>query len=167
MEEKSYNAKKKIIIVVAIIIALLFLFGIIQTVRTHVYNSQLRNMATEEMSDGFSNVYADIVSISPEYFLYYGKKLSSGEKVTDSKVSYVICRCETIEGSQLWINFRASDYPGYEFGWTEENFCRREFNLLESLHITGRVKTPTDISDDLEGVIHDELILDAEGVSKR
>jgi len=84
----------------------LILIGIISSAIDSAHNSELRNLATETMNDDYTNVYADIVSMEPEYFVYTSYNSSSYD------ISEVICKCKTVEGKTIWVAVDIWEYPG-------------------------------------------------------
>ena len=66
-----------------------------EKVKRHEYLNQLRNMETDELQEGFTNVYVDIVSFTPWYEVYNRETLT----VSNGYVS----KCETVNGNIVWV----------------------------------------------------------------
>lgn len=164
---KDLKRKKLIIIIGAIIlfiaIALLIIFSTIKNNKRIEYNNRLRNIATEEMSWEYTNVYADVISIEPVYF--------SGNPYLQSSYGYrpeaiddVICECKTVEGKTIWAAFFYQDYPGYDDSlfFDESSFKKQVFPKNNPMRITGDIETAHNIAENLEKKIGDAYVLDVD-----
>ena len=138
------------------VVALVVLILIINAAVNSAQNAQLRNFATEKMSDDYTNVYAEIISMEPEYFVetsYNGGSYS---------ISDVVCRCETVEGKYIWVVIDSWDYPGAGYGYDEDDFESKYYSKYNPLRVTGRVTRSGDIIAKLKTSIGDVFVLEAE-----
>ena len=144
-EQKKKIIKVALIIVSAAIVLALMINDFVKA----VHNSELRNFATETMSEDYTNVYADVVSIEPEYFIH------------DSRYGFtdIICKCITVEGKSIWIVVDSSDYPGWSI--ISENNEPQYYSRSNPKRIVGTVDTAGQVTDDLEKKIGDVFILNA------
>lgn len=164
--------KRKIIEVVKVILfvcAILVVFslgtkqsGKIQA-QERAYRGKLRNFATETMEYGFSNVFANLVSIEPKYFFSeYVNSRGSGVPLS----SGYVCLCETVEGEQIWAYFEKEDYPeSSQWQSGEQSYfgiipiASFAFPTENPMKITGRVVNAAYFDSDLEDKIGDVFVL--------
>ena len=150
---EAANKRKKIIkIVVICVVVAIIAIGIISSAIDSAHNSELRNFATETMDDDYTNIYADIVSMEPEYFVY------SSYNNSPYDISEVICKCETVEGKIIWAAIDIWEYPGGSS--TEENNKPQYYSKTSPKRIVGRVTTSRKVMDELESRIGDILVFD-------
>lgn len=131
----------------------LILVGIISSAIDSAHNSELRNFATETMNDDYTNVYADIVSMEPEYFVYTSYNSSPYD------ISEVICKCKTVEGKTIWVAVDIWEYPGGS-STSEERNEAQYYSKSNPKRIVGSVTTAGKVMDELEDRIGDILVLD-------
>lgn len=152
MEEA--NKKKKIIktIIICAVIAIIALLMVNASIDSE-HNSEFRNFATKKMDDDYTNVYADVVSMEPEYFVYttYG---SSPRSITD-----VICKCETVEGKIIWVVIDVWRYPEGN-SYDEMSFKTQYYSESNPMRLKGSVTTAKKVIGDLEDEIGDIFVLD-------
>lgn len=104
--------KKKIKIIAELLIAILIAIFIAIEVQKSQNNDQLRNFATESMSEDYTNVYVDVVSIEPAYFVYRYRQTGYGTRIGSGDMWDVVCKCKTVEGKTIWISVFYQYYPG-------------------------------------------------------
>lgn len=155
-EKKRKNILKAIVAIVLAILVGLFIYHEIQD---EEYHSQVRNMATDEMGERFKNVYADVVSIDPYYFIYEYKTSSSGVRKTPDQLMYVICKCKTVEGKYIWARFYHSDYPGANYDTKEEEFQKKTYSKSSPLHLSGTTFTAKSTMSELGKKLGDVYVL--------
>lgn len=150
---KAANKRKKIIrIIIICVVAAIVTAGIIRSVIASVHNSELRNFATETMDDAYTNVYADIISMEPEYFVY----TSYNGGMYD--ISEIICKCVTVEGKTIWAAVDIWEYPGGSS--IEERNEPQYYSKSNPKRIVGSVNTAGHVMDELESRIGNVLVLD-------
>lgn len=160
--ETKSKSKKDLVKGIAIfaIIAIVSIVSIclaVSNIRTEEFNSELRNFATEPMKDEYTNVYADVVSMEPEYFVYE-YKTSNGIKIGDEDLWGIVCSCETVEGETIWVVFDVIEYPGGSY--TEENNNPQYYSYDNPLRIRGSVDRAGEVTDELADAIGNIFILD-------
>lgn len=161
--EITERAKKKrntikIIIVVIICAVLAALAG--RAIWKDAYNNQLRNFATETMSEDFSNVYADVVSIEPVYFVYEYKTNNAGNKVGKESINGIVCKCKTVEGTTIWAEVFYLNYPGGGLMKGESAYKSLYYSKSNPARIRGDVDTARQILPELENKIGNVYVLD-------
>lgn len=151
---EAENKRKKIItaVIVVIVVAIIAVL-IVQSARESAINSQLRNFATETMNDDYTNVYADVVSMEPEYFVTT-KSGSSYLGITE-----IICRCKTVEGKTIWVTINTWDYPGGS-SYDEDKNEAQYYSKTNPVRLTGTVTTAEKVVDRLENSIGNVFVLD-------
>lgn len=144
--------KKKKIIKIAVIVAVvaIVLALIINAAVESAHNSKLRNFATETMSEDYTNVYADVVSMEPEYFVY--TSYNNGPY----SISEIVCKCVTVEGKTIWAVVFMWEYPGGSS--IEENNKPQYYSKENPKRIFGKVTTSGQVMDKLEDSIGDVLV---------
>lgn len=147
-DKRNKIIKISIIAAVAVVILILIISSAVNSAR----NAELRNFATETMNEDYTNVYADVVSIEPEYFVYTSYSGSS------YMISEVVCRCKTVEGKSIWVTIDRGDYPGG--GWDEDDFESKSYYKFNPMRLTGRVTTSGDVIEKLANSIGDVFVLD-------
>ena len=155
--------KRNKIIKISIIsvIALVVLVIIINAAVNGVRNAELRNFATETMSEKYTNVYADVISIEPMYFVLTSY---NGSSMASAMISSVVCRCETVEGKYIWVVIDRGDYPGG--GWNEDDFETLKYNKTSPMKLTGSVIKSGDIIEKLKDSIGDVFVLKVKDLNK-
>ena len=108
--------------------------------------------ATETMSKDYTNVYADVISIEPEYFVY--TSYNGGSYM----IFEVVCRCKTTEEKYIWVSIDRGDYP--EGGWDEDDFESKTYYSFNPMRLKGRVTKSGDIIEKLKNSIGDVFVLD-------
>lgn len=150
---EAANRRKKIIKrIVICIVAAIIAAGIIKIVIDSVHNSELRNFATEKMNDDYTKVYADVVSIEPEYFVY--TSYNNGRY----DISEIVCRCVTVEGKRIWATVDIWEYPGGSS--IEEHNEPQFYSKSNPKRIVGSVTTAKKVMDELAGEIGNVFVLD-------
>ena len=148
--EKKKKTRHKVIFLIIFAIIMVF---IVNAIRESLYNEKLRNFATEIMNDDYTNVYADIVSMEPEYFVY----TTSG--VNSFGITEIICKCKTVEGKTIWATIDTWKYPGGS-SRNEENNKPYYYNKSDPLRLSGSVTTASEVVDGLDNSIGDVFVLD-------
>ena len=152
--------RKKIKIIVGVVIAILITVFIVIEVKKSNYNGQLRNFATESMSEDYTNVYADVVSIEPVYFVCQYKESRSGVKIGSGDLWDVVCKCKTVEGKTIWISVFYQYYPGGNYSKNEEDYKTITYSTSNPKRITGDVDTARQVVSELESKIGNIYVLD-------
>lgn len=166
--EAAANKKKSIVKIVVglIIVGLIVVWGI-KEAKDSEYRGQLRNMATEEMDASFTNVYADVISVDPYYFVYQYKTTSSGTKIGSGDLWEIVCKCQTVEGKTIWASFFYQRYPGGNYSKREDDYKTLTYSKTNPLRITGSVDTARQVVKELENEIGNILVLDVRQVSNK
>ena len=125
-----------------------------------IHNRELRNFATTEMRTAYSNVYADIISMKPEYFVY-SKSVSPYSNITK-----VICKCQTIDGETIWATFDIWDYPDGNAHIQTAN-KPHYYSKSTPMRLTGCVTTAERIDNNLATFFGDVFILDVESMQSQ
>ncbi len=157
---EAANKKKRIIkiIVISIVVAIVTI-GIICATIDSANNNELRNFATETMKDEYNNVYADVVSIEPEYFVY------TSRGTTYREITEVVCKCRSVEGKTIWVVFFSWDYPGGS-ARNEDAYETLTYSQSKPARITGYVTTAGSVIKQLENSIGDVFVLRVEEMQK-
>lgn len=158
--EAANKKKKTIKIIIICVVAAIIAVGIISSAIENAYNSKLRNFATETMDDDYTNVYADIVSMEPKYFVY----TTSG--YSDLGITEVICKCKTIEGKTIWATIDIWKYPDGS-ARNEESNKAQYYSRSNPMRLTGKVKTAEKVIDRLATSIGNILILDVNNMQSQ
>ena len=144
-DKKKKKIKTIVICVIAVIVAIFIVKGIID----NTHNSELRNFATETMNDDYTNVYADVVSMEPEYFVY-----------RDGSIWDVVCKCKTMEGKTIWVTFFYQYYPEGDYSRYEADYKPFTYSSSNPLRLKGSVDTAHQVIDELEARIGNVFVLD-------
>lgn len=152
--------KKRIKVIVGIIIAILITVFIVIEVKKSQNNGKLRNFATESMSEDYTNVYADVVSIEPKYFVYQHKENRHGTQIGASQIWDVICKCKTVEGKTIWVSIFYQYYPGGNYSLNESGYETITYSSSNPKRITGAVDTAREVVSELETKIGNIYVLD-------
>ena len=146
---KKKKKRIKILVIVVMITAVLVFAA--NAIVDNANNSKLRNFATDVMDEDYTNVYADIVSIEPEYFVY--TSFDNGPET----ISSVICKCVTIEGRIIWAEVATNEYPSgsYLLGKYEPYY----YDQANPKRIVGRASQSGKIVDGLEQRIGNVMVL--------
>jgi len=150
--------KRKCVIIFTIICAVVILaaVGIVRSAIDNLNNRKLRNFATETMTADYTNVYADIVSMEPKYFIY------TKSNYTYLGITEIICKCKTVEGKTIWICVDLLEYPGGSA--TDENsFVTQYYSNANPKRIVGSVISSGNVEESLENRIGDIFLLDVKG----
>lgn len=145
------NNKIKIIsgVIIGVIIVVIIALCTIKSVQDRAYREEFRNFVTDKMDERFTNVYADVVSIEPQYFLYKNYDLWE-----------IVCKCRTIEGKTIWAIFFCYDYPENNYSKDEKDYKPFEYSANAPMRIIGSVDTAKQVADELEGDIGNVFVLD-------
>lgn len=145
--------KKKVItiVVIAVVVALITVLIVNSAIKS-AHNNELRNFATETMSEDYNNVYADVISIEPEYFVY--TSFNNGAY----NLSEIVCKCVTVEGKTIWAAIDVYEYPGGSS--IEERNEPQYYSKENPKRIFGRVQTSKQVMDKLVNSIGNVLVLD-------
>ena len=147
-DKRNKIIKISIIVAIAIVILVLIISSAVNSAR----NAELRNFATETMNEDYTNVYADVISIEPAYFVYISYSGSS------YGISEVVCSCKTVEGKFIWVTIDRGDYPGG--GLDEDDFESKYYHKSTPMRLTGRVTTPGDVVEELANSIGYVFVLE-------
>ena len=158
---EAANKKKKIIktIVICVIVAVVAFF-IVKGIIDNAHNSELRNFATQTMNEDYTNVYADVVSMEPEYFVYRYNTTKYGTKIGNGDLWEVVCRCKTVEGKTIWATFFYQYYPEGDYSDNEDDYKSFTYRSDNPLRIVGSVDTAHQVIDELEDAIGNVFVLD-------
>ena len=153
--------QKRNIIRIAIVAVICVAFAVLVTrcVLKDIDNGKLRNFATETMSSEYSNVYADVVSIEPVYFVYEQKTSNSSSKIGQGFIKQVICECITVEGETIWASISNLAYPGGGLLKSESAYKPLTYSKSKPQRITGYVDTARQILPALEYRIGNVYVL--------
>ena len=155
-EKKKKKIKAIVISVIVIIVAIFIVKGIID----NAHNSELRNFATETMSEDYTNVYADVVSMEPEYFVYRYNTTKYGTKIGNGDLWEVVCKCKTVEGKTIWATFFYQYYPEGDYSDNESDYKSFTYSYDNPLRLIGSVDTAHQVIDELEAKIGNVFVLD-------
>lgn len=161
-EHKKKKTVKIIAILIAVVLAALL---IINAARNEIHRSQLRNMATEQMDDSFINVYADVVSIEPVFFVYEYQTTSSGAPIGSGTLCEVVCRCETVEGKTIWATIFYHRYPNGNYSLRESDYKPLSYSSDNPIRLTGSIVTSRHVAEDMEYEIGDVFVLSVRELS--
>lgn len=147
---KKKKKKTKAVIIMAVI-AIIAVFTVSDLIN-RAHNGELRNFVTEEMSNSYTNVYADVVSIEPEYVVYiaYGS--------TYSQIGEVVCRCKTVENRIIWLVISSWRYPGGNT-FAEDSFEPIYYSKSQPMRLIGEVTTAKEVTDELVNSIGNVFVL--------
>lgn len=178
-EEKQKSRRKtwitilSIIIVVSVIISLCVCAGRKEMAEREAsakqsrYLRESRNMATDEMEEGFNNVYADVVSIKPTHFIYTYDTVNGVKMYGTERIKEVICQCKTIEGKTVWVAINRSDYPDAEYSSEEKDFKYKTYSDKNPMRLTGEINNTADYVKGLKAEIKDTFILKVKKMEKQ
>lgn len=154
--------RKRIItaIIVASIATALIATGLTVYIKNEMFNHQLRNMATESMSDNYKNVYADVISIEPVYGITERKTTRTGAPIGDESLKEIVCRCKTVEDTYIWAVFFVSEYPGGAYGKSLEELTTITYPKDKPERLRGNITTPKKINSELGSTLDVSYILD-------
>lgn len=158
--QKAADKRNKIIKIIARSVAIVLVtIGIISyaisDAKKSSYNNELRNFATETMSDDYTNVYADVTLMRPEYFIYS----TSSQVKWWREISRVVCKCTTEEYKTIWIVVDIEQYPGGSATSEEQN--KTQYYASNSpKRVTGKVTTSGKVMKELEKRIGDVFMID-------
>lgn len=136
-------------IIIGIIVIVIIALGTIKEMHDRAYREEFRNFATESMDEHFTNVYADVVYIEPQYFLYKNYDLWE-----------IICKCKTIEGKTIWTTIFYQYYPENNYSKDENNYKPYQYSANDPMRIIGSVDTAKQVADELERDIGNVFVLD-------
>lgn len=159
VQEAADKRNKIIKIIVISVVVALIIIGIISAAIHRANNSQLRNFATQTMNEAYTNVYADVVSMKPEYFVYRYNTTRNGIKVGNGDLWKVVCRCKTVEGKTIWAVFFYQYYPEGDYSDNEDDYRSFTYGSVNPLRLAGRVDTARHVIDELEDAIGNVLVL--------
>ncbi len=111
------------------------------------------------MSADYTNVYADVLSIEPVYFVYQYKGSHFGVKIGAGDLWGVVCRCKTVEGKTIWISVFYQYYPGGNNSKNEADYKTITYSSSNPQRITGDVDTAQQVASELECKIGNIYIL--------
>ena len=157
--EAANKKKRAIKIIVISIVVVAIIIGIICAAVDSAHNSELRNFATETMKDEYNNVYAEVVSIEPEYFVY------SSNGSTYREITEVVCKCKSVEGKTIWVVFFSWKYPGGS-ARNEDAYETLTYSKSNPARISGYVTTSGSVIKQLENSIGDVFVLRVEKIEK-
>ena len=158
-EKKALTKKRvKIVLISAVVFAIIVWFGM--TLKDDMYRGESRNIDTDYIEEGFTNVYVDVVSIEPVHFVYEYKATNSGMTYGDGKFEEIVCKCETVEGKVFWASFFYHYYPDNNYSTNEGDYTTHTYSKDAPYRISGHMKKADRIADNLEMAIGDVLVLD-------
>ena len=160
--EAANKRKKKIKTFVILTAVVLIAILLLKEMRDNAYQGELRNFATDVMDDSFTNVYADVVSMQPRYFVYTYEETSYGTRKGDETLWEVVCKCKTIEGKTIWATFFYQYYPEGDYSQNEDDYKSFTYTPNNPLRIFGSVDTAHQVHDELEDAIGDVFVLDVQ-----
>ena len=178
-EEKQHERRKtwiiilSVIIIGAIIISLCVCAGRkeaaerAEATKQAQYLRESRNMATDEMEEGFLNVYADVVSIKPKYFIYTYETRNGVKYSWTEKLSEVVCQCKTVEGKTIWVAINYSDYPDANYSHNEKDYKNKNYSEKNPMKLTGEIKATKGYADGLSSKVKDTFILKVKKMEKQ
>lgn len=144
-------SKDKIYFLTAVVIMVLLLLSIVKKEQDDRINAMPRNVATEEMSESYTNVYADIVSMNPRYFVtVYGQTIYT--------IVEIVCKCETVEGKVIWAEIPIHLYPEAD-SYKQDNNKSFEYSKSSPMRLKGSMTTSKRIEDSLESSIGNVFVL--------
>ena len=166
VENKETLAKKRVqtvkvvkrVLISAVVLAVVIWFGMI--LKDDLYRGEARNIDTDYIEEGFTNVYADVISIEPVHFVYEYKATNSGMTYGDGKFQEVVCRCVTVEGKVFWASFFYHYYPDNNYSTKEGDYTTHTYSKESPYRISGHMKAADRIADNLDNAIGDVLVLD-------
>lgn len=163
---KNDKIKKRVTLITLIIsiIAFILLIVLVADIGKKIaYNKQERNIAIGEMSEDFTNVYADVLSFEVEYTIT-ASKFKNDIQIGSSRTESVICKCITVEGVEFWLRLPTYAYSGtieYRGENPTSDYDNQYFS--EPIRIRGYMTTFDNIADDVPSYYKDTLILSCDG----
>ena len=134
-------------ILIKIIFTIIVSIFIILLLKDSVYKSKLRNIDTDYIEKGFTNVYADLLSIEPITSIYKYNTKYSDPFYGEGTFEGVICKCKTVEGNVIWASFSRFNYPGINYSSREKDFTYQVFTQDNPCRIKGTMKEADDIAE--------------------
>ena len=163
IEKKEASTQKRMktvkrLLISVVVLAIVIWFGM--TLKDDMYRGELRNIDTDYIEEGFTNVYADVVSIEPVHFVYEYKATNSGMTYGNGTFKEIVCKCETVEGNIIWASFFYHYYPDNNYSTNEGDYTTHTYSKEAPYRISGHMKDAGRIADNLEMAIGDVLVLD-------
>lgn len=155
--EKKKRKKVKGIIIAIIVLAMALLM--VNAIIKSAYRGELRNMVTDEMDEHFTNVYVDVVSIEPVYFVYHYETSKYGATLGNGDIWDVVCKCKTVEGKVIWANFFYQYYPEGNYSRNENDYKPFTFSADNPMRLTGKIDMARQIIEELEVEIGNVYVL--------
>ena len=112
------------------------------------------------MSEDYTNVYADVVSMEPEYFVYRYNTTKYWTKIGNGDLWEVVCKCKTVEGKTIWATFFYQYYPEGDYSDNESDYKSFTYSYDNPLRLIGSVDTAHQVIDELEAKIGNVFVLD-------
>ncbi|MBR6185343.1 MAG: hypothetical protein IKI05_01515 [Bacteroidaceae bacterium] len=140
------------------IITVLFVFHIANYIINYEKNSQYRNMGIEIIEAGYFNVFADVVSIEPEYIISLHHETKTGKTIGQDTPKSVLCRCLTVEGKTIWASISVHGYPRGK-GAEDKGYETLIYDADTPMHLLGKIDTAKNVAKDLEEKIGKEFVL--------
>lgn len=106
------------------------------------YLGKRRNMETDKMEEGFTNVYVDIVSITPA--------VSISNRQYPALLTGIVCKCETVNGKTVWAY--CSVGGGSEL-YVAKNCPPRQYPSDHPRRLQGSIVSAYDLAWDLSSKI--------------
>lgn len=165
---EAASKKKKIIkaIIICVVVAIIAIY-IAKGAIDSAHNGELRNFATQEMSDNYTNVYADIVSVEPEFFIYSYNTTNDGTKIGNGDLSKIVCKCKTVEGQNIWATFLSEYYPEGNSSQNEDDYKPFTYSSDNPIRLVGGVDTAHQVIDELEYNIGNVFVLNVRETPKQ
>ena len=138
--------------IIGIIITTVLIITVVNVKNSRI-NGQERNIATEAMKLGYTNVYADVISIDPIYQIYQYRTTKTGKKIGNEQLKSIVCKCLTIENKEIWVSIPIDKYPLGKNGYETLTFST-------PLHMVGRMEKAKYIEEELEDKLGEELVFE-------
>ncbi len=146
-EVKKSRRKKIFFISFAAVMAIFSIFTII----SYKSDSKSRKFDPNNTSTSYTNVYANVTYLEPEYYIY--------ETINSSRViKEVICSSKTTDGVRIWVMIEVSMYPGAS-PYLESSLRDYYYGTTWPLQLKGGVTRASDFKNSLADKIGDVYIL--------
>ena len=178
-EEKQHERRKTWIIVLSVIVLGAIIISLCvcagrknaaeraEAAKHALYLRETRNMATDEMEVDFSNVYANVVSIKPKYFIYTYEMHNGVKYPWTEKLSEIVCQCKTVEGKMIWVAINYLDYPEASYSHNEADYKNKYYSEKNPMKLTGEIKSLQGYADGLNSITKDRFILKVKKMEKQ
>lgn len=141
--DRKFDKRGQILILIAVVSAIIVVvYGIVHQANLN----RPRNMETDAMAVGFSNVSVELVSFVPEYEVYYKK--DKNDTVGVDYTNGYLCRGETVNGNTVWIYARKVD-SRYGRMFSDNKLQRQDYPPEDPLKLTGTITRAKDVADNI------------------